>query len=65
MNRPTLHDRDGWAIQLLEHRRALFERVVQSFPELMKQRRSDVDLWRIKLKPPRPTLGNSTASPPQ
>jgi hypothetical protein len=60
MNRPTLHDRDGWAIQLLEHRRALFERVVQSFPELLKQRRSDVDLWRIKLKPPRSTPGNST-----
>ena len=51
MNRPVLTDRDGWAIQLLEHRRALFERVIQEFPDIQKVKASQVDAWRIKLKP--------------
>lgn len=51
MSRPVLTDRDGWAFQLLEHRRALFERVIQAFPDIQKTKATQVDYWRIKLKP--------------
>lgn len=47
--RPVIKDKAGWEIALLEHRRALFERVVQNFPEVLKTRRTDVEIWRARL----------------
>jgi hypothetical protein len=51
--RPVLKDQEAWRLAILEHRRALFERVVAEFPELMKTKRSQVDIMRIKLSGPR------------
>jgi hypothetical protein len=48
-----MKDQEAWRLAILEHRRALFERVVAEFPELMKTKRSQVDIMRIKLSGPR------------
>ena len=37
---------------LLEHRRALLEKLIQVFPDVLKTHRSVVDLWRLRLKSP-------------
>ena len=37
---------------LLEHRRALLEKLIQLFPDVLKTHRSVVDLWRLRLKAP-------------
>jgi hypothetical protein len=47
--RPIIKDKTGWEIALLEHRRTLFERVVQNFPEVLKTKRTDVEIWRARL----------------
>lgn len=47
--RPIIYDKQSWIDTLMEHRRALFERVVAAFPELLQTKRSDVDMWRIRL----------------
>ena len=46
---PTLTDKQTWMIQMLEHRRSLFERVLAAFPEAQKKR-TTIDLWRHKLR---------------
>jgi hypothetical protein len=51
MQRPEIHDLLGWQNALLDHRRALFERVVVAFPEITKKHRSLVDIWRLRLGP--------------
>ena len=48
---PTLTDKESWIIQMLEHQRSLFERVLAAFPEALKKR-TTVDLWRLKLRSP-------------
>jgi hypothetical protein len=48
-SRPTVRDQTGWELLLLEHRRILFERVVQQFPDVLKTRRTDVEIWRARL----------------
>jgi hypothetical protein len=53
-----MKDKLGWQHQVLEHRRALFERVVEMFPDLLKTRRSDVEIWRIKLSGPKTSLSS-------
>lgn len=52
MKQPQLKDYDGWVVALLEHRRALFERVLQEYPTVKKQFPSQVDIWRYRLKAP-------------
>lgn len=47
---PTIRDERLWTQQLLEHRRALFERVVAAFPHILKQQPSKVEFWRFRLK---------------
>ena len=47
---PQLKDKQSWMIQMLEHRRSLFERVLAAFPDALKKR-TTVDLWRLKLRP--------------
>ena len=51
--RPIMKDQEAWRLAVLEHRRALFERVVAEFPELMTTKRSQVDIMRIKLSGPK------------
>ena len=51
--RPLMKDQEAWRLAVLEHRRALFERVVAEFPELMTTKRSQVDIMRIKLSGPK------------
>lgn len=51
--RPLMKDQEAWRLAVLEHRRALFERVLAEFPELMKTKRSQVDIMRIKLSGPK------------
>ena len=51
--RPLMKDQEAWRLTVLEHRRALFERVIAEFPELMKTKRSQVDIMRIKLSGPK------------
>ena len=54
---PQLKDKQTWMIQMLEHRRTLFERVVAAFPET-NQKKSAVELWRARLRSniPRPVI---------
>ncbi len=37
----------------MEHRRALFERIVIEFPELLKSKKTDIYYWRSKLSGPK------------
>ena len=46
---PVIKDAILWKQQLLEHRRALLERLIAEFPEVLKTRRSQVDTLRLKL----------------
>lgn len=46
---PVIKDSILWKQQLLEHRRALLERLISEFPEVLKTRRSQVDTLRLKL----------------
>ncbi len=50
--RPIIYDKEGWQIALLDHRRRLFERVVAAFHAELKGKRTDIDLWRIRLSGP-------------
>lgn len=56
MKQPVLKDYTGWAAALMEHRRALFERVLQEYPTVKKQFPSQVDIWRFRLKSPESIL---------
>jgi hypothetical protein len=49
---PTIKDRDSWVIQIMEHRRALFEKVVAAFPEETATKQSLIGMWRAKLRRP-------------
>lgn len=49
-NRPTLKDTAAWQAQLAEHRRILFERLIAEFPDILKTKRSHVEIWRHKLR---------------
>jgi hypothetical protein len=49
MMRPQVTDKTGWQQQLEEHRRILFERVVQAFPEVLKTHMGKVGEWRLRL----------------
>jgi hypothetical protein len=51
--RPIMKDQEAWRLAILEHRRALLERVIAAFPELLKTKRTQVDIMRIKLSGPR------------
>jgi len=44
---PQLTDKQSWTIQMLEHRRTLFERVVAAFPDAKK---NAILVWRAKLR---------------
>jgi hypothetical protein len=55
MKQPELKDYEGWVAALLEHRRALFERVLKEYPLVKKQFPSQVDIWRYQLTPPKHT----------
>ena len=46
---PTIHDLEGWQYSILEHRRALLERLLEEFPSVLKTHRTKIDLLRIKL----------------
>jgi hypothetical protein len=50
---PVIHEYDAWRAILLEHRRALFERLVAAFPNELRNRRSDLEQLRIRLSGPR------------
>ncbi len=50
-SQPDIRDLQLWTQQLLEHRRVLFERVIAAFPQIATTRRSQVDMWRIRLRP--------------
>jgi hypothetical protein len=54
---PTIHEYDAWKATLMEHRRALFERLVAAFPTELANRRSDLEQWRIRLSGPRINVG--------
>jgi hypothetical protein len=49
---PRIKDYDGWTAAIMEHRRALLERVLQEYPTVKTQFRSQVDIWRLRLKIP-------------
>ena len=42
-----------WQQIVLEHRRALLEKLVAEFPEIMKTQRTKIDSLRIKLSGPK------------
>jgi hypothetical protein len=39
-----------WQQQLLEHRRSLLEIVIKEFPDVMKTKRTKVDLLRLRFQ---------------
>lgn len=47
--RPQVKDLQEWQVTILEHRRALLEAVIEQFPEVMKTKRTQVDVLRFKL----------------
>jgi len=49
LSRPVIKDLVGWQHQILDHRRALLERLIAEFPDILKTNRSVVEQWRIKL----------------
>jgi uncharacterized coiled-coil protein SlyX len=51
--RPHIHDEQLWRQQLLEHRRALLERLIEEFPAVLATQRSKVEHWRTILSGPR------------
>jgi hypothetical protein len=53
--RPHIRDEPLWRQQLLEHRRALFERLIAEFPSIIESQRSKVEHWRTLLSGPRKT----------
>lgn len=57
MSAPVIHEYDAWRAALMEHRRALFERLVAAFPEELHNRRSAVEQLRIQISGPR--IGSS------
>jgi hypothetical protein len=50
---PIVHDLPSWHAAVMEHRRALFERVITAYPHLLKTKRSDIETWRVRLSGPR------------
>lgn len=48
--RPQVSDPTVWQQQLLEHRRTLLEIVIKEFPEVMKTKRTAVDLLRLRFQ---------------
>lgn len=62
---PTIRDLDGWKRQVMEHRRALFERLVTEFATELRGRQTDLDLWRILLSGPRTSTLSQDRSPKQ
>lgn len=50
---PTIRDLEGWKRQVMEHRRALFERLVTEFAGELRGRQTELDLWRILISGPR------------
>jgi hypothetical protein len=47
---PTLHEKDTWICQLIEHRRTLFEQVLHIFADELVNKKSLIDIWRSKLR---------------
>lgn len=45
MNNPEI-----WAIQIKEHRRAFFERLLTIFPDVLTTHAKEVKQWRKKLR---------------
>jgi hypothetical protein len=50
---PIVRDLEGWQQAVLEHRRALLEKLLAEFPTVLKTHRTKVDMLRIKLSGPR------------
>ena len=46
----TIKDNTAWKLMVLEHRRSLFERMIQEFPDILVREPSKVDFWRLRLK---------------
>jgi len=45
-----MNDPDVWAIQIKEHRRALFELLLTIFPDVLTTKAKEVKQWRKKLR---------------
>jgi len=50
--RPIIRDLQQWKQQILEHRRALLERVVAEFPETLTTHRTAIEMLRFRLSGP-------------
>lgn len=48
---PKMTDKESWSEQIIAHRRALLERVIKEFPEVLKKKKTAVDILRVSLKP--------------
>jgi hypothetical protein len=53
LSNPVVKDNIAWQQAIMEHRRALFERIVIEFPELLKSKKTDIYYWRSKLSGPK------------
>jgi antirestriction protein len=50
--RPVIRDFQQWKQQILEHRRALLERVVAEFPQTLTTHRTAIEMLRGRLSGP-------------
>lgn len=48
-NNPRVTDKASWMAAIMEHRRALFERLVAEFSAELGDKVVLVDLWRMRL----------------
>ncbi len=56
--RPQVKDLQEWQTALLEHRRALLEAVIEQFPDVMRTKRTQVDVLRFKLSGKKTSTAN-------
>jgi hypothetical protein len=53
MPAPQIRDLEGWQQTILEHRRALFEKIIEEFPSVLRTHRTKVEVYRLKLSGPK------------
>lgn len=45
-------DKELWRLHIIAHKRVLLERVIAAFPEVLKKKKTNVDILRATLRPP-------------
>jgi hypothetical protein len=49
---PLMTDQEIWRNHIIAHRRVLLEKVIAAFPEVLRKKKTQVDILRASLRPP-------------